>query len=539
LDLNTILSADLLPASRTWSLVEGQDLPAWVTLTTAGLLEIGAPFGETSGAYALKVQASAGATTLYGEIAVNLSDFGASWLADLTTMDVGSGVVERNLNSLVAGSLVSTAGRTWAFASGQLSSGTQGIALSASGTLSVGYDVPVGVRDVLVRVSSGSSYASGYLTLNAIRPSYPTTWTETISYPQDNTAKTLNLSQRFLGVVGRSGTWSLSQGAPVLPGVTLTAGGSLNLPGATLGVMGINHIYADFLSGGSLQTVKVDWVVSNFGDAWWSVDLSSPGASASLNLNNLVSPGTLYTPPYQWNFTPEQPMALTNGWTLTSSGTLSVGTSGTIPGGYMVSVSGRDSQNRPMLGILFYEVIKAPEFLGSLSAAVGQTSVQVLNLGTLQGVSPLAAGVSDTWTIIGGDAEDQPFCTVFKGLLFGENNLTAQPFASTASGVYRLLLQREISDRGFHSFQNGIVNVTVTGGTSSLVRGAAIIAGTSSVTVPSTSGLASGMAVSGAGILPGTTIASIDGPTRLSLSQPATVSQIGGTFTVAGTLVVP
>ena len=99
--------------------------------------------------------------------------------------------------------------------------------------------------------------------------------------------------------------------------------------------------------------------------------------------------------------------------------------------------------------------------------------------------------------------------------------------------------------------QNGAgvlaINSPISGGTGSLIKlgtgtlqvsggistSSATLNGTTTVTVPSTAGLAVGQAVSGGGIAPGTTIASIVNGTDITLSSPATTGLVATPFTSA------
>jgi len=79
----------------------------------------------------------------------------------------------------------------------------------------------------------------------------------------------------------------------------------------------------------------------------------------------------------------------------------------------------------------------------------------------------------------------------------------------------------------------------VSGGSSSVINGANLLSGTASVTVLSTNGLTVGTPVSGYGVLPGATIAAVNGTNRLTLSSAATSTVFGTSLTVEALLVPP
>lgn len=72
-----------------------------------------------------------------------------------------------------------------------------------------------------------------------------------------------------------------------------------------------------------------------------------------------------------------------------------------------------------------------------------------------------------------------------------------------------------------------------------MINGVNLFAGASSVTVPSTSGLTAGTPVSGFGVLPGTTVVSINGTNKLTLSSAPTRTVLGTSLTVAAVLAPP
>lgn len=124
----------------------------------------------------------------------------------------------------------------------------------------------------------------------------------------------------------------------------------------------------------------------------------------------------------------------------------------------------------------------------------------------------------------------------------------ASPVSSSFSGTLNSNLKLEkagagnLTLNGFSAATPDAGNNTYTGGTdiygtsSATITGASTVNGSATVTVTSTAGLAPGTLITGTGITAGTYIASITGATTFTMSQNATATNSGQTFTSAGGL---
>jgi hypothetical protein len=471
---------------------------------------------------------------------VILPSFATNVFTDLSLLNSGTSVATVDLNPLVSGTVAAVTGRSWAFSANQTAmGGTQGLVLTQNGSLSVSSTAGSGVRDLQVELSvAGTLTATGTVTLNATYPTM-TNLTGTVGSP----AQTYNLSQMFSYIgSGTSTSWSLTRGAPPLvAGGSLTAVGSLILPAATTANLGTNNIYLDatypMVGGGTqltTQTVRLVWTVSNF-NAFWNLDATL--SSGTLDLNPLVAGGTLYTPPFNWSFSVGQQPFQLSGWTLSDQGLLSAGSGGVQPIGYQLNLSATDAGGRSVLGVLNYQNT-TPVAVGSLKVTVGQPTSTTLDLNTLPGLQAVGAGSTVNWYMMGGPGMSAPFYALNNG------TLTVLPTGATASGVYNVYAMRNVMTTGTANMgavgsQVVRVDVGVTGGSSSVINGVNLLSGTASVTVPSTTGLTAGTPVSGYGVMPGTTITSINGANKLTLSNPPYRSVFGTSLTVAGVLAQP
>ena len=130
----------------------------------------------------------------------------------------------------------------------------------------------------------------------------------------------------------------------------------------------------------------------------------------------------------------------------------------------------------------------------------------------------------------------------------GATLMMASPISSAYNGTLNLDMKLVkagagvLTINGFSASTPDAGNNTYTGGTDIYGTSAAVIAGgattngSAAVTVASTQGLAAGMIITGTGINANTYITSITGPTTFNISQNATATNTGLTFTSVGGL---
>jgi hypothetical protein len=539
--------ANPMSGGQVWSLVPGQSLPVWLSVSSAGTLSAkpaGSDAATPFDAYFEVVDSAQ--TKHYGKVTIAPVQFGTAVFAD---MAVSQGpmpptapvtLVSLDLNTLVTGTaFANPLDRTWSLVDGQSPMTTMGISLAAGGTFEVssGVNYTSVPTSVLVEVRNGAglkergavSVRAGY----AMPVSYK-------SLLGSGTARTENLNTRIYGTQpGSTVVWSLTSGAPApTGGLSLDAAGTLTIPEPTAALAGAQFLYADArISNPGMpvqtQTMKVTWAVVNF-SAYLNADASQPGG-VSLDLNRLLPPGENYAAPVVWTLSPGQAAMTTQGWSLAASGSLSFNVTATtsIASGQLL-LQGRDGGGKNLTGALDVFVVN-PVFSGTLAVSAGQTQASTLDLSTL--VSPAPQGSSVNWNAMGSGAGIQlSGVSLLRVNGMNTGTLSAMPGAGTAAGTYPYFVQRYVSGgtSGPGGSSVGRVSVVVSGGSSTLLSGVTAILGSKTVKVSSTAGLAVGTVVSGPGLAPGSTVATVDSPEQFTLSSPAVASFIGVSHVAGG-----
>ena len=497
--------------------------------------------------YLEKTESEMGPTPMTGvsfyRLKVSPVVFGESIFIDLSATNAGmSPAVQaaRNLNSLVSGTAFSNvAARIWSLLptasfGGDSSSKT----LSEGGTFSVSnLYVPVNSLDVPVQVDNGSGVKQkGKVALRSVYPI-------TISFEGvigSGSSQTIELSKYvpdYFRMPGSTLNWSPVSGALAsVEGMSVDAAGNLTLPAPTAAMQGTNTLYLDLLvtppeifGAPQVQTFKVAWVVGNF-SVLLAADTGTPGGAPSLDLNSFLPSGTAPTGVLQWVL-PSNGMGPSS-WTVTPNGILSF-TGGGMPGmpssaGALV-VQARDESQKLFLGLLNAQV-RSPIFTGSLAVSAGGSAA--LNLGTL---SYSSSQETNKWALQRGPGVQLDGIAVSSA-----GSLSVQASATASNGVYRVYPARTTTYQGMPqgATQIGRVDVTVTGGSSTLLEGVSTVLGSKVVKVLSTTGLTVGTSVNGPGLASDSTVASVDGPSQFTLNLPAVANLVGSTLS-GGFVILP
>ena len=534
-------------SSRSWSLVSGQALPPWLTVTAGGLLSLKPAAGESPFDVFLEMsdsQMSAGGTSGVSAYRLRVApvSFGESIYIDLSANMGGSAPgtqVARNLNLLVTGTAFSNvAARIWSLLPTGFTGGNSGEkSLAESGTFSVsGVTQPLSGLDVPVQVDNGTGVKQkGRVALRAGYP-MPLSFYGVIGSGSLQTIELAPSVANYLRTPGSSLTWSAIPGAPApLEGMSIDAAGKLTLPAPTAAMQGTNVLYADLLvtppaifGTPYVLSLKVSWVVGNF-SVLLAGETGRFGGEISLDLNSFLPSGSAPTGALQWEL-PTTGMAPSS-WSVTSSGTLSLPGAGMYtPSGVLV-VQARDEAQKLFLGIVDAQV-RNPVFTGSLAVSAGGSAT--LNLGTLSYSSPQE---TNKWSLQRGLGVQLEGIVVSRG-----GSLSVQAPAGTPNGVYRVYPARTTIYTGAATAggppQVGRVNVTVTGGTSTLLGEVSTVLGSKVVKVASTTGLTVGTPLSGPGLASGSTVASVQGPTQFTLNVPAVANLVGSTLS-ADVVILP